>query len=111
MWTNPQETAQLLRFTEEIFNGKLHFLSIVGVSLWWSFLSKIAHGTHPAGNVQSGHMLKVFSTHAETLNTCWNFEHMFKVNNRNTSSKVTIKTPGIVLLSSLLTLNKLHTFL
>ena len=26
MWLNPQETADLVTFTEEIFNGKLHFL-------------------------------------------------------------------------------------
>ena len=25
MWPNPQETADLVTFTEEIFNGKLHF--------------------------------------------------------------------------------------
>ena len=27
MWPNPQETAALVAFTEEIVNGKLHFLS------------------------------------------------------------------------------------
>ena len=26
MWLNPQETADLVTFTEEILNGKLHFL-------------------------------------------------------------------------------------
>ena len=26
MWTNPQETADLVTFTEEVFIGKLHFL-------------------------------------------------------------------------------------
>ena len=26
MWLNPQETADLVSFTEEILNGKLHFL-------------------------------------------------------------------------------------
>ena len=26
MWINPQETADLVIFTEEILNGKLHFL-------------------------------------------------------------------------------------
>ena len=25
MWPNPQETADLVTFTEEIFYGKLHF--------------------------------------------------------------------------------------
>ena len=29
MWPNPQETAELITFTEEIFNGKLHFLRSV----------------------------------------------------------------------------------
>ena len=26
MWPNPQETADLVTFTKEILNGKLHFL-------------------------------------------------------------------------------------
>ena len=26
MWANPQETVDLVAFTEEILNGKLHFL-------------------------------------------------------------------------------------
>ena len=26
MWPDPQETADLVTFTEEILNGKLHFL-------------------------------------------------------------------------------------
>ena len=26
MWPNPQETADLMRFTKEILNGKIHFL-------------------------------------------------------------------------------------
>ena len=26
MWANPQETVDLVTFTEEILNGKLHFL-------------------------------------------------------------------------------------
>ena len=29
MWPNPQETAYLVTFTEEILNGKLHFLCSV----------------------------------------------------------------------------------
>ena len=34
MWPNPQETADLVIFTEEIFNGKLHFLCS---DYWLSF--------------------------------------------------------------------------
>ena len=34
MWPNPQETADLFTFTEEILNGKLHFLWIN----FWLFL-------------------------------------------------------------------------
>ena len=30
MWPNPKETADLVPFTEEILNGKLHFLCSVG---------------------------------------------------------------------------------
>ena len=29
MWPNPQETADLVAFTEKILNGKLHFLGSV----------------------------------------------------------------------------------
>ena len=29
MWPNPQENAELVTFTEETFNGKLHFLGSV----------------------------------------------------------------------------------
>ena len=29
MWPNPQETADLVTFTEKILNGKLHFLCSV----------------------------------------------------------------------------------
>ena len=33
MWPNPQETADLVTFTEEVLNGKLHFLYSVGEPL------------------------------------------------------------------------------
>ena len=33
MWPNPQETAYSVTFTEEILNGKLHFLCSVNSSL------------------------------------------------------------------------------
>ena len=28
MWENPQETADLVTFTEEILNGKFHFFAL-----------------------------------------------------------------------------------
>ena len=31
MWLNPQETADLVTFTEEILSGKLHFSCSVGI--------------------------------------------------------------------------------
>ena len=34
MWPNPQETADLVTFTEEIPNGKLHFLCSVKFEKW-----------------------------------------------------------------------------
>ena len=37
MWPNPQETADLVTFTEEIFNGKLHFLYSVFLSFFLLF--------------------------------------------------------------------------
>ena len=32
MWPNPQETADLVTCTEEILNGKLHFLCSVNIN-------------------------------------------------------------------------------
>ena len=32
MWPNPQVTADLVTFTEEILNGKLHFLCSVSIN-------------------------------------------------------------------------------
>ena len=29
MWPNPQETVDLVTFTEEIFNGKRHFCAVI----------------------------------------------------------------------------------
>ena len=34
MWPNPQETTGLVTFTQEILNGKLHYLCSV-LYLWW----------------------------------------------------------------------------
>ena len=34
MWPNPQDTADLGTFTEEILNGKLHFLCSVKAGKW-----------------------------------------------------------------------------
>ena len=31
MWSNPQKTANLVTFTEEMLNGKLHFLCSDGI--------------------------------------------------------------------------------
>ena len=34
MWPNPQKTADLVTFTGEILNGKLHFLCSVNTYHW-----------------------------------------------------------------------------
>ena len=34
MWPNPQETADLITFTEEIFNEKVHFFVQCVLLLW-----------------------------------------------------------------------------
>ena len=31
MWPNPQKTAYLVKFTEEILDGKLHFYAVIDV--------------------------------------------------------------------------------
>ena len=38
MWPNPQETADLVTFTEEILNGKLHFLCSVNKNKFMNIL-------------------------------------------------------------------------
>ena len=41
MWPNPQKTADLVTFTEEILNAKLHFFSSVyTLLLFWDFCWK-----------------------------------------------------------------------
>ena len=35
MWPNPKETADLVTFTEEILNGKLHFLCSVSLTHYY----------------------------------------------------------------------------
>ena len=39
MWPNPQETTDLVTFTYEILNGKLHFLCSVLPSGAWCLIS------------------------------------------------------------------------
>ena len=34
MWPNPQETADLITFTEEIHNRKLHFCVVLQLTVW-----------------------------------------------------------------------------
>ena len=41
MWPNPQETGDLVTFTEEIFNGKVHFLFSRGHCFNWSVLAQL----------------------------------------------------------------------
>ena len=42
MWPNPQETADLVKFTEEIFNKKLHyFVQFSLVSLVYCSVSAV----------------------------------------------------------------------
>ena len=49
MWPNPQETADLVTFTEDIINEKLHFLwSVFLFGLYRAKLSK----TKSSGNIR-----------------------------------------------------------
>ena len=41
MWPNPQETADLFTFTEEILNEKLHFLCSGKRGTYWSMTQVI----------------------------------------------------------------------
>ena len=48
MWPTPQETADLVTFTEEILNGKLHFFcnvgAIEGIHNIWRNTRKLLRG-------------------------------------------------------------------
>ena len=43
MWQNPQETADLVTFTREVLNGKLHFLFCVYPKLLKKFINETDH--------------------------------------------------------------------
>ena len=72
MWPNPQETADLLKFTEEILNGKLHFLCsvtekrrrknnqiIINPKRWDTSVStQIAHYNHIKGSLKRPESIK-----------------------------------------------------
>ena len=50
MWPNPQETADLVTFTEEILNGKLHFLcsaSSILALLFFPYINDLRQGLLP----------------------------------------------------------------
>ena len=42
MWTKPQESADLVTFTEVIFNGKLRFCAVT----YSNYDSEISHTSH-----------------------------------------------------------------
>ena len=46
MWQNPQETVDLVTFTEEILSGKLHFFVAPIVSLLLTKIIPIVTNTH-----------------------------------------------------------------
>ena len=41
MWQNPQETADLVTYTEEILNGKLHFLCNFSFFCWEAWFKPV----------------------------------------------------------------------
>ena len=88
MWPNPQFPADLVTFTEEILNGKLHFLC--SVKFWFLKTS----WKNPA----SIYLFKVNSGNA-------NVPNMFNVNGLSNQNNIN----GLVLLSLLLTLNRFDT--
>ena len=63
MWTNPQLSADLVTFTEEILNRKLHFLCSATVSVlimyWYSgkFLAHILFQQNRKDNIEN---VKIF---------------------------------------------------
>ena len=48
MWPNPQFTAELVAFTEEILNGKLHFFCAARVNI---MINTFSDPVHPKGHL------------------------------------------------------------
>ena len=45
MWPNPQETAHLITFTEEILNGKLNFCAVLAFEMeYWEEQKQLFKG-------------------------------------------------------------------
>ena len=64
MWPNPQDAADLVIFTEEIFNGKLHFLC----SVKWLCFNKISRKDSDGHNVsKAANMNAILAELSHTL--------------------------------------------
>ena len=58
MWPNPEETADLVTFTEEILNGMIHFLcSAFSLIILYSESSYCIQSDHVVFNVLRMHLL------------------------------------------------------
>ena len=53
MWPNLQETADFVTFTEEILNGKLHFLCIA-----WTYVINDLNGEEIVGTIYENKLQK-----------------------------------------------------
>ena len=86
MWPNPQETADILTFTEEILNGKLQFLRSDGSEEMkkinvWAFKKNLMPGNTLQENQKIAIALgKRFLLNWDSANMGWS-SNIFKVKN------------------------------
>ena len=86
MWPNPQETADLVTFIEEILNGKLHFLFRASYSLGDldSFQSSVTFHIVYSANQMTGFYMK-YKTGLVWFNICKNLTVKYNIAPKNTN--------------------------
>ena len=62
MWPNPQFPADLVTFTEEILNGKLHFLYSVSSKFLWPIQTLLADSLSELG----GNLIIIVYNHTDS---------------------------------------------
>ena len=73
MWPNPQETADLVTFTEEILNGILHFLCSEMELHWITFSAASQYFRTGVRYVLSNFYLSPYDTPSKTMKNVFYF--------------------------------------
>ena len=105
MRPNPQETADLVTFAEEICNGKLHFLGSVKLQQnFWSsrLVLELSWNNHDLSALQASIIKSNYEAiHKyvtqdgrrrvqENVYVSWGFDNVTERSNKNTSNRVSV---------------------